>query len=109
MLSQFASSSARLAGYFQKSRDAWKARSHEYQKRIRHLEGKVRDLQRSREKWKAEAMKFRDQPTSNDNVVADQDVNMDRGTSAIVPTESSQSTAIAAPPFCPHRHDKVFP
>ena len=47
--------------------------------------------------------------TFNGDVVGDQDVNTDHGTSAIVPTGSSPSTAIAAPPFCPHRHDKVFP
>ena len=58
-MAEFLSSHARLAKFFQKSRDAWKARSLENQKRILVLDGKVRDLQRSREKWKADAKKLK--------------------------------------------------
>jgi chromosome segregation ATPase len=55
MLAGLVSSPATLAKFFQKSRDAWKQRSHQYQERIKALDGKVRDLERSRDKWKAKA------------------------------------------------------
>ena len=43
--------------FFQESRNKWKARSLEKQKRIDFLETKVKDLRNSREHWKQKAKK----------------------------------------------------
>jgi len=51
----FKSPVSRLALLFRKSRDRWKERIIEKQKKIRYLEVKVRDLSKSRDKWKQEA------------------------------------------------------
>ena len=45
----------RLARLFKKSRDVWKEKAAQKQKKLRALEIKVRDLSASREKWKAKA------------------------------------------------------
>lgn len=45
----------RLARLFKKSRDSWKEKAAQKQKKLRALEIKVRDLWTSREKWKARA------------------------------------------------------
>ena len=45
----------KLAGFFQDSRDKWKQRSAEKQKRIDAQETKIRDLTKSREHWKQKA------------------------------------------------------
>ena len=42
----------KLAIYFESSRNKWRARSTEKQKRIDFLETKARDLEISRNKWK---------------------------------------------------------
>lgn len=47
--------SDRLARLFKQSREQWKARAAEKQKKLRKLEIKVRDLSRSRDYWKKEA------------------------------------------------------
>jgi hypothetical protein len=46
---------SRLARLFKKSRDGWKKRAKQKQKKVRALEVKVRDLTKSREQWKAKA------------------------------------------------------
>jgi len=46
---------SRLARLFKKSRDVWKERAIQKQKKVRELEIKVRDLNRSRERWKEKA------------------------------------------------------
>ncbi|MDM8559888.1 hypothetical protein QUF82_13725 [Thiotrichales bacterium HSG14] len=46
-MKKFKSSASRLVRFFQKSRDNWKARSADKQKRIKALEIKVRDLTES--------------------------------------------------------------
>lgn len=43
---------ARLARFFESSRDKWKSRSHTYQAEKRALQTQVRDLKRSVELWK---------------------------------------------------------
>jgi hypothetical protein len=45
----------KLVKFFQESRDKWKARSSEKQKRINLLETKVKDLKNSRDHWKQKA------------------------------------------------------
>jgi hypothetical protein len=54
-MKKFKSPASRLVRFFQKSRDNWKARSREKQKRIKALEIKVRDLAESRDYWKNQA------------------------------------------------------
>ena len=55
-MKKFKSSTSRLVRLFQNSRDNWKARSADKQKRIRALEIKVRDLTKSRDYWKQVAL-----------------------------------------------------
>lgn len=52
---QYKSTASRLARIFKKSRDGWKKRAKQKQKKIRALETKVRDLNRSRDGWKEKA------------------------------------------------------
>ena len=51
----FKTATNRLARYFEKSRDAWKARALQKQQQVRALEIKVRDLSVSRDYWKKQA------------------------------------------------------
>lgn len=51
----------KLVKFFETSRDKWKARSHEKQKRIDFLETKIKDLENSRENWKQKAKTFEKQ------------------------------------------------
>jgi hypothetical protein len=53
----YKSSTSRLARFFEKSRDRWRANAAEKQKKVRALETRVRDLERSRTKWKERAQK----------------------------------------------------
>ena len=50
-------SSSRLARYFKGSRDNWKNKALEKQKKLRAFEQKIRDLEKSREQWKSKAKK----------------------------------------------------
>lgn len=45
----------RLTRYLEKSRDNWKTKALEKQKKIRVIEQRVRDLEKSREQWKSQA------------------------------------------------------
>ena len=51
----FKTATDRLVRYFEKSRDAWKARALQKQQQLRSLEIKVRDLSVSRDYWKKKA------------------------------------------------------
>jgi hypothetical protein len=51
----FKTATDRLVRYFEKSRDAWKARALQKQQQLRSLEIKVRDLSISRDSWKKKA------------------------------------------------------
>jgi hypothetical protein len=53
---EFKSSTSRLARLFRASRDNWKEKALEKQKKLRALEIKVRDLSASREYWKNRAI-----------------------------------------------------
>ena len=50
-------SSSRLARYFKGSRDNWKNKALEKQKKSRLFEQKIRDLEKSRKQWKSQAKK----------------------------------------------------
>jgi rhodanese-related sulfurtransferase len=52
----FKSPVARLARLFQTSRDAWKAKALDKQRRLRAAQVKIRDLEASRAQWKARAL-----------------------------------------------------
>lgn len=52
MMKIFKTATDRLVRYFEKSRDAWKARALQKQQQLRSLEIKVRDLSISRDYWK---------------------------------------------------------
>ena len=52
----FKSSDKRLVRLFQKSRDQWKKRAAEKQKKMRAMEIKLRDVSVSRDQWKMKAM-----------------------------------------------------
>lgn len=55
-MSEFKSTPSRLARLFRTSRDKWKEKALEKQRKLRALEVKVRDLSGSREYWKNRAM-----------------------------------------------------
>lgn len=55
-MEEFKSPVSRLARLFKKSRDAWKAKALEKQRRLRAVQVKVRDLEHSREQWKKRAL-----------------------------------------------------
>ena len=57
-MDQFVSSPIKLARAFLKSREAWKSRAQEQQRRAKALDGKVRDLGKSRDNWKAKAKEY---------------------------------------------------
>ena len=52
----YRSAASRLARTFRASRDVWKARAEQKQKKLRAMEIKVRDLQASRAQWKRPAL-----------------------------------------------------
>jgi hypothetical protein len=52
----FKSADSRLVRLFNNSREKWKKRAAEKQKKMRGLEIKVRDLNTSRELWKQKAL-----------------------------------------------------
>ncbi len=54
-MTKYKSPASRLVRVFKKSRDQWKERANQKQKRMRGLEIQVRDLSRSRERWKEKA------------------------------------------------------
>ena len=51
----YKSSIQRLANLFKRSRDVWKQRAAEKQKKLRAQEIRIRDLEKSRELWKHRA------------------------------------------------------
>ena len=51
----YKSSIQRLANLFKRSRDVWKQRAAEKQKKLRAQEIRIRDLEKSRELWKCRA------------------------------------------------------
>ena len=107
----FACSAERLVRWFKQSRDKWKARAAEKQKRIKSLNVKVRDLLRSRDHWKLKAKQLQDQihqiELSHKSKPKLENAGADFGTGSRSNEVSSseQSTALtAASLFCPqHR------
>ncbi|MFO1431630.1 MAG: hypothetical protein U1F76_16070 [Candidatus Competibacteraceae bacterium] len=51
----FKTATDRLVRYFEKSRDAWKARALQKQQQLRYLEIKIRDLSVSPDYWEKKA------------------------------------------------------
>jgi len=51
----YKSSSSRLVRLFKQSREKWKKKALDRQKKLRDADVKVRDLKESRDKWKEEA------------------------------------------------------
>jgi hypothetical protein len=54
----FKSADSRLVRLFKKSREQWKTRAAEKQKKMRGMEIRIRDLSASREQWKEKALLF---------------------------------------------------
>lgn len=52
----FKSEDSRLAKLFKKSRELWKKRATEKQRKMRGMEIKIRDLSVSRDNWKEKAL-----------------------------------------------------
>jgi hypothetical protein len=52
----FKSTDSRLVRLFKKSREQWRTRAAEKQKKMRGMEIKIRDLSASREQWKEKAL-----------------------------------------------------
>jgi chromosome segregation ATPase len=52
----FKSLDSRLARLFKNSREQWRTRAAEKQKKMRGMEVKIRDLSASREQWKEKAL-----------------------------------------------------
>lgn len=55
MIEGYKSSIQRLANLFKQSRDLWKQRAAEKQRKLRAQEIRIRDLEKSRELWKGRA------------------------------------------------------
>ena len=82
-MEEFKSSASRLAGLFKKSRDAWKKKALEKQRRLRSSQVKIRDLEQSRDRWKKRALEAKkaltgagDAPEKEDET-ADSEVAVD--------------------------------
>ena len=69
-MKDFKTSASRLARLFKKSRDDWKAKAAEKQKRIRALEIKIRDLSQSRDHWKQQAKSAQQQLAKQEMKIA---------------------------------------
>ncbi len=48
----------KLARFFEKSRDRWKAKCREAKKTIKYLKNRVRFLEESRARWKSQSQEF---------------------------------------------------
>ena len=103
----FTYSGKRLVKWLKESRENWKSRASEKQKRIRSLNVKVRDLLLSRNHWQAKAkeLQLRIQeletltppPDSTSGTIGEQPPSS-------VGSPAAQSTGlIPVPPFCPRR------
>ena len=57
----FKSVDSRLVRLFNNSREKWKKRAAEKQKKMRGMEVKIRDLSASREQWKEKALSAQEQ------------------------------------------------
>ena len=55
----YLSSPRKLARFFERSRDIWKARCGKAKYRVKLLHTKVADLQKSRQRWKGETKQLR--------------------------------------------------
>jgi hypothetical protein len=99
------STAKKLARVFRKSRDTWKRRATEKQRRLKAIVGTVRDLTRSRDQWKAKAKQLQEQLRLLET----------HSRSELLPTQPTLAAVSAgygsgeltAPPFCPHHAAKA--
>lgn len=96
----------KLAGVFRKSRDTWKRRATEKQRRLKASLGKIRDLIRSRDQWKAEAKQLQEQLRQFEAHPGPEVVMTAPATPAVVGANRGHGE-LAAPPFCPHHGAKA--
>jgi len=75
----YKSSPSRLARLFEKSREAWKEKALERQKRLRALDVRVRDLTKSRDKWKRKAKELEERVKQLEKEVETQQVKSEAG------------------------------
>ena len=107
MFAELRSTARKLAGVFRKSRDTWKARAADKQRRLKTLYVKVDDLTRSRDQWKAKAKLLQEQVRHLEAHSRSQSVGTPQGTGVAV--SAVQATGeLVAPPFCPHHAAKAF-
>lgn len=101
MLAGLRSRLRKLAGVFRKSRDVWKARAADKQRRLKALTGKVCDLTRSRDRWKAKTKRLQARVRHLEA----------RPRSELIRTDPAAVGAnrgpLTAPPFCPHHAAKA--
>jgi len=103
MLPGLRSTARKLAGVFRKSRDTWKARAADKQRRLKVMGGKVRDLTRSRDQWKAKAQQLQEQLRQ---LEARPQSELARTTPAAAGANRGHGEW-TAPPFCPHHAGKA--
>lgn len=101
MFEALRSTTKRLARVFRKSRDTWKRRATEKQRRLKAIVGKVRDLTRSRDQWKAKAKQLQEQLRHLETHSRSELLRTPHPTVAAVSTDDG-SGELTAPPFCPH-------
>jgi len=89
----FKSSVYRLAYFFKKSRDQWKQRALEKQKRIGALMVKIRDLSNSRERWKQKAKELEQ---NLDEILSDNSISKGEEIQKLLPVIEK---AALQPPF----------
>ncbi len=79
--------------FFQESRDKWKARSNEKQKRIDFLETKVKDLANSRDHWKLQFKKLEKSSSQSSNAIMNKSGTNHRQELSNVHCENNSSIA----------------
>ncbi|WP_295407102.1 hypothetical protein, partial [uncultured Thiocystis sp.] len=97
-MENFKSPVARLARLFQKSRDAWKAKALDKQRRLRAAQIKIRDLDASRAYWKGRALALErgEQPPAAEGASTTEDDQ---------PEEPTQRFVLLPPPG--HHHSRL--
>ncbi len=103
----FTISGNRLVKWLKQSRDNWKSRAAEKQKRIRSLNVKVRDLLLSRDHWQVKAKVLQLRIKKLEALAPPSDRvggSFGEPPPSSVDSPAAQSTGlISAPPFCPRR------
>ena len=106
MFAGLRSTARKLAGVFRKSRDAWKKRAADKQRRLKALDGKVRDLTRSRDQWKSKAKLLQEQLRHLEVRSRPESLGTPQATGAAASAVHAPGELVA-PPFCPHHAGKA--